>query len=93
MWHLVFLVIVILNEITYVFKRTFKRLYKIWWHKLHSLKSIANFLLALVVTSYVEKFRALQMFRTQCIFTHYYESCDRNCDKIQTSVFKGTQIS
>ena len=40
----------------YMCKRTYKKLYRIWTHKLNSLKSIVNIVLVLVVTSYTEKF-------------------------------------
>ena len=71
--------------IMYMLKRTYKILYNIWTHKLYSLKSIVNFLLVLVVTSYTERFKALkrditqylQLFETQYIFAHYYESSDK----------------
>lgn len=58
------------------------------------LKSIVSFLLVLLVKRYTEKFKRFKKgyemtFKTQYIFTHYYESCDKNCDKLRGSFLKG----
>ena len=41
--------------------------------KLHSLKSIVNFLLVLVVTNYTERLKALKR-RYEIIFSTYYNT-------------------
>ena len=39
----------ILDTITYMYKTKYKKLYKIWTHKLYNLKSIVNSFLVLVM--------------------------------------------
>ena len=51
----------ILDKIIYMYKRTYKRLYRKWTQKLSSLMSTVNVFLVLVVTGYTEKYlRALK---------------------------------
>ena len=50
-------------QLWYMYKPTYRKLYKIWKHKLYSLKRIVNVLLVLVVTQHIS--------------THYHKSCGK----------------
>ena len=50
----------ILDKLTCIYKRTCKKLYKIWKRKSHSLKKENENLSVLVVTAYAEKFKGFK---------------------------------
>ena len=51
-------VLAMIDNTMYMYRFTYKKLYRIWMHKQNSWKSIENIiLLVFVVTSYTEKFQ------------------------------------
>ena len=107
----------ILNKITYMYKRSHKKLYKILtlknifgiitiiqYKRFSSInqiiKSLVNFLLVLVVTSYTEKFQnfkkenqiILQLFKTKHISIQYYEPWNKRLWQNLNLDFKGFKI-
>ena len=75
-------------------------------HKFYSLKSIVSFVLVLVVTTYTKNFKGSKKREKKCFCTSkkcFFNSkhntfplavmshVTKNCDEIQTSVYKGWQ--
>lgn len=87
----------ILLKIICMYKRAYKKLYQIWMHKLHTLRSIVNISLVLLVASYRARFKEfklgykqfLQPLDPQHLSIHYHASRNKKLWRNSKFGFQG----